>query len=41
MDEIITKNRKVIWHDNEGRLIATIRFNFSANAELLYSESTP
>jgi transposase len=35
MDEIITKIRKLIWHYNEGRLITTIRFNFSAYAELL------
>jgi transposase len=35
MDETITKIRKLIWHYNEGRLITTIRFNFSAYAELL------
>jgi len=35
MEEIITKIRKLIWHDNEGRLLTTIRFNFAADAELL------
>lgn len=35
MDEIITKIRKLIWHYNEGRLVTTIRFNFTAYAELL------
>ena len=35
MDEVISKIRKLIWHYNEGRLITTIRFNFSAYAELL------
>jgi transposase len=33
MDEIITKIRKLIWHYNEGRLITTSRFNFTAYAE--------
>ena len=35
MDEVIATIRKLIWHYNEGRLIATIRFNFSAYAEIL------
>jgi transposase len=35
MDEIITKIRKLIWHYNEGRLVTTIRFNFTAYADLL------
>ena len=35
MDEIISKIRKLIWHYNEGRLIATIQFNFSAYAQIL------
>ena len=35
IDEIITKIRKLIWHYNEGRLMTTIRFNFTAYAELL------
>jgi transposase len=35
MEEIITKIRKLIWHYNEGRLITTIRFNFTAHAELV------
>jgi len=35
MDELMAKIRKLIWHDNEGRLITTIRFNFSAYIELL------
>lgn len=35
MDEVISKVRKLIWHYNEGRLVTTIRFNFSAYAELL------
>jgi transposase len=33
IDEIITKIRKLIWHYNEGRLLTTIRFNFTAYAE--------
>lgn len=35
MNEVIMKIRKLIWHYNEGRLVATIRFNFTAYAELL------
>jgi transposase len=35
IDEVISRIRKLIWHDNEGRRIATIRFNFDAYAELL------
>lgn len=35
MDEIMVKIRKLIWHYNEGRLVTTIRFNFTAYAELL------
>ncbi len=35
MDDVIAKIRKLIWHYNEGRLIATIRFNFSAYAQIL------
>jgi transposase len=35
MDEVVSKIRKLIWHYNEGRLVTTIRFNFSAYAALL------
>ena len=35
MDGVISKIRKLIWHYNEGRLVATIRFNFSAYVEIL------
>jgi transposase len=35
MTEVISTIRRLIWHYNEGRLIATIRFNFSAYAALL------
>ena len=35
MAEVISTIRKLIWHYNEGRLITTIRFNFSAYATLL------
>jgi transposase len=35
IDAIISAIRKLIWHYNEGRLITTIRFNFTAYAELL------
>lgn len=35
IDEIVSTIRKLIWHYNEGRLITTIRFNFTAYAELL------
>lgn len=35
MDDVIGKIRKLIWHYNEGRLIATIQFNFSAYARIL------
>ena len=35
MTEVISTIRRLIWHYKEGRLIATIRFNFSAYAALL------
>ena len=35
MDGMISKIRKLIWHYNEGRLVATIRFHFSAYVEIL------
>jgi transposase len=35
MDEVVATIRKLIWHYNEGRLMTTIRFNFTAYAELL------
>jgi transposase len=35
MAEVVSTIRKLIWHYNAGRLIATIRFNFSAYAALL------
>ncbi len=35
MDGVISKIRQLIWHYNEGRLAATIRFNFNAYAEIL------
>jgi transposase len=35
MDGVIAKIRKLIWHYNEGRLVTTIRFNFSAYVEIL------
>jgi transposase len=35
MDVVIAKIRKLIWHYNEGRLVATIRFSFSAYVKIL------
>ncbi len=35
MEGVISKIRKLIWHYNEGRLVTTIRFNFSAYVEIL------
>ncbi len=35
MEELVAKLRKLLWHYNEGRLVATIRFNFSAYVDLL------
>ena len=35
IEEVIATIRKLIWHYNEGRLITTIRFNFSAYAQIL------
>ncbi len=35
MDEIISQIRKRIWPYNAGRLITTIRFNFSAYVAIL------
>jgi transposase len=35
IDGVISKIRKLIWHYNEGRLVTTIRFNFSAYVEIL------
>jgi len=35
MDGVISKIRQLIWHDHGGRLVATIRFNFSAYVEIL------
>lgn len=35
IDEIITRIRRLIWHDHEGRLMTTIRFSFATYAKLL------
>jgi hypothetical protein len=35
MAGVISKIRKLIWHYDEGWLVATIRFNFSAYVEIL------
>lgn len=35
MDEVVSRIRQLIWHYNEGRLVTTIRFNFSAYVTLL------
>ena len=35
MDEVVSRIRQLIWHYNEGRLVTTIRFNFSAYVALL------
>lgn len=35
MDELVAKIRTLLWHYNEGRLVTTIRFNFSAYVRLL------
>jgi transposase len=35
MEEVMGKMRKLIWHYNEGWLVATIRFNFNAYARIL------
>jgi transposase len=35
MDKIIANIRKLMWHDNEGRLVTTIHFNFAVYTELL------
>jgi hypothetical protein len=34
-DEVVANIRKLIWHDHEGRLVTTIRFNINAYAALL------
>jgi transposase len=35
MDDVVLKIRKLIWHYNEGQLILTIQFNFSAYIQIL------
>jgi len=35
MDALMAKIRKLMWHDHEGRLVTTIRFNFNAYAKWL------
>jgi len=35
MVEVVSRIRQLIWHYNEGRLVTTIRFNFSAYVALL------
>ena len=35
MDEVVSRIRQLIWHYHEGRLVTTIRFNFSAYVALV------